>query len=88
MFVEAHAEACNLPILVPNESEMVLVGAAMLAACGAKVYPDLQTASKEMGSKSEVIWPHEEYREYFNRKYKVFRQMIKDQKNYKNIMES
>lgn len=87
IFVETHAEACNLPILVPNESEMVLVGAAMLGSCGAKVYPDLQTAAKEMGSKSQVVWPREENLEYFKRKYQVFRQMIKDQKNYKNIME-
>lgn len=88
IYIEAHAEACNLPILVPIESEMVLVGAAILAACGANVYGDLQSAAKEMGSKSQVVWPKPENSEFYNKKYKVFRKMIADQKSYKEIMEN
>lgn len=86
LFVETHAEACNLPILVPTESEMVLVGAAILASCSAKVYPDLETAAKEMGSKSQVILPRPENRDYHDRKYQVFLHMLKDQKKYSELM--
>lgn len=46
LYVEAHAEACNLPILVPEEEEVVLVGAAILGACGAKAYADLGEACR------------------------------------------
>ena len=42
VFVETHAEACALPVLCPDEQEMVLVGAAILGACAAKYYPNLQ----------------------------------------------
>lgn len=42
IFIETHAEACSLPVLCPNEKEMVLVGAAILGACAAKFYPDLE----------------------------------------------
>lgn len=73
---------------MPNETEMVLVGAAILGSCGAKVYPDLQTAAKEMGSLSQAVWPQAENRDYFDRKYKVFSQMIDDQKRYKDLMEN
>lgn len=44
-FIQTHAEACNLPVLCPNEKEMVLVGAAILGACAAKFYPDLEVRS-------------------------------------------
>lgn len=86
MFIETHAEACALPILVPKETEMVLVGSAMLAACGSKTYANLEQASKEMGSKSDLVWPQPALRDYHERKYKVFREMLNDQMKYKNFM--
>lgn len=88
LFVETHAEACNLPVLVPDESEMVLVGSAMLASCAAKSFSTLQAASKGMASKCDVVWPTPSLREYHDRKYKVFRHLIEDQLKYKQIMYS
>lgn len=46
IFIQTHAEACSLPVLCPNEKEMVLVGAAILGACAAKFYPDLEVCFK------------------------------------------
>ncbi|XP_031633849.1 FGGY carbohydrate kinase domain-containing protein [Contarinia nasturtii] len=86
LFVETHAEACVMPVLIPDEGEMVLVGSAMLAACAAKVFPSLEVASKEMASRCEVVWPNPALRDYHERKYKIFRQMITDQMKYKEIM--
>lgn len=71
---------------MPNESEMVLVGSAMLAACASKVYDTLAHASKAMGSKSQVVQPSSAHRDYHERKYKVFREMLDDQLKYKRIM--
>lgn len=88
LFVETHADACSFPVLVPNESEMVLVGSAMLAACASKTYSSLESASKEMASKCKVIHTNSNIGEYHERKYKVFRQMVEDQLNYKRIMNS
>lgn len=86
LFVEAHAEACALPVLVPDESEMVLVGSAMLGACAAKVFPSLEAASKGMASRCDVVRPNPLFRDYHERKYQVFRQMVEDQLKYKKIM--
>lgn len=87
--METHAEACNLPVLVPDESEMVLVGSAMLGSCAAKFFPSLESASKGMASsKCEVVRPNPAIRDYHERKYKVFRQLIEDQFKYKRIMHS
>lgn len=46
IFIETHADACDLPVLCPNEKETVLVGAAMLGACAAKYYPNLEVCEK------------------------------------------
>lgn len=86
LFVETHAEACALPVLVPDESEMVLVGSAMLAACAANVFPSLESASSGMASRCKVVHPNSTLRDYHERKYKVFRQLVDDQHKYKRIM--
>ena len=86
--METHAEACALPVLVPKESEMVLVGSAMLAACAAKVFPSLEAASKGMSSRCDVVRPNPALRDYHERKYKIFRRMVEDQLKYKEIMNS
>lgn len=73
---------------MPDESEMVLVGSAMLASCASKYFPSLESASKGMASRCEVVWPNVTLREFHERKYKVFRQLIQDQLKYKQIMHS
>lgn len=67
---------------------MVLVGSAMLAACAAKQFPTLRSASQQMASKCGAIEPNDNIRAYHERKYKVFRELVKDQMKYKQIMES
>lgn len=88
LFVETHAEACALPVLIPHEGEMVLVGSAMLAGCAAKQFPTLRSASQQMASKCEVVQSNENVRAYHERKYKVFRELVQDQLKYRKIMQS
>lgn len=88
LFVESLAEACAMPVLVPNESEIVLVGSAMLAACASKCYPTLEAASKAMACSCEAVHPNIKNRNFYERKYKVFCQMVEDQFKYRTIMEN
>lgn len=88
LYVETHAEVLGIPVLVPDEEEMVLVGSAMLAACAAEVFPTLEHASKAMASRCQVIHPTATLNHYHQRKYKVFRQMVQDQLKYRDIMHS
>jgi len=87
IFIETHAEACGLPVLCPNEKEMVLVGAAILGACAAKFYPDLESASHAMGGQGTVFRPDQESKTYHERKYKVFLKMLEHQRLYRDIMD-
>lgn len=63
LFVQTQADVANLPVLCPRESESVLIGAAILGACSAGAFPDVQTALKVMGGEADIVSPrHKEHR--------------------------
>jgi len=86
LFVQIHADVCSLPVLLPIESENVLLGAAILGAFAASKFDSLQEASKTMSGHANVITPDKENSNYHKRKYKVFKKMLSDQNDYKVFM--
>ncbi|XP_037825515.1 FGGY carbohydrate kinase domain-containing protein [Lucilia sericata] len=86
LYVQCHADICQLPALIPDEQEMVLVGSAMLGACAAKVYENLESASAAMGGTGKLIIPQFGTKDFHERKYLVFLEMLKDQYKYKDMM--
>lgn len=66
LFVQTQADVANLPILCPKESESVLVGAAILGACAAGAFPDVQTAVKAMGGDANIVSPRDEEHRYLH----------------------
>lgn len=86
-FVQAHAEACDMPVLFPHEPEMVLVGAGILGAYAAGKYASLEAASAAMAGRAEVIRPRAGCTEYHRQKYRVFLKMLNDQQEYRKIMQ-
>jgi len=42
--VQCHADICNLPGLIPDEQEMVLVGAAALGAAASGHFDSLEVS--------------------------------------------
>lgn len=42
VYVQTHADICNIPAVVPYEDETVLLGTAMLAACAGGIHPTLE----------------------------------------------
>lgn len=86
LYVQNHADICQLPALIPDEQEMVLVGSAMLGACAAKVYDGLEAASAAMGGNGKMLIPQFSTKEYHERKYHVFLEMLNDQRKYRDLM--
>lgn len=70
-WMQTHADVCNLPIYVPAVTQAPCLGAAILGAVAAGVYPDIKKASAQMVKIKETIQPdsgrHEEYRFYFEK---------------------
>lgn len=79
------ANIFNLPVLVPKFHEISGLGAAMIAANGLGIYPDLQDAVNEMKVSNEEILPNQAdaalyndlYRNQYLRLYKRVRPLYK-----------
>jgi ribulokinase len=78
-WMQMHADVSNLRIARTRVAEVVVLGAAVLAAVGAGAYPDVATASHAMVSTVDVIEPdpdrHEEYRFYCDRSIETYERL-------------
>ncbi|QIN80114.1 xylulose kinase [Rubrobacter marinus] len=79
LWMQMHADVSNVPVSFTRESEGPVLGSAMLAAVGAGVYPDVQTAARNMVHTERTIEPdaarHEEYQFYVDRYVETYPQM-------------
>jgi FGGY-family pentulose kinase len=79
LWMQMHADVSNLPIAFTKVSEGPVLGAAMLAAVGAEIYPDIQTAAKNMVHTESTLEPnpdaHEEYKFHMDRYVETYDQM-------------
>ena len=80
-WLQTHADVSNVPITVPKVTEGPCLGAAILGAVAAGIYPDIQTAAENMTEVDYVVEPniekHKQYKFYFE-KYKEFYELTKD----------
>src|SRR5215217_1820829 len=71
LWMQLHADVSNVPVSIPREPEGPVLGAAMLAAVGAGIYPDLATAATEMVHVERTVEPdqgrHEQYGFFMDR---------------------
>jgi ribulose kinase len=88
VFVREHADATGCRIVLPRESEAVLLGSAMLGAVAAGAYPDLEHAMAAMNAPARVVDPAGgEIAAYHARKHGIFHRMHDDQLAYRGMME-
>ncbi|XP_062582130.1 FGGY carbohydrate kinase domain-containing protein-like [Saccostrea cucullata] len=88
LYVETHADVLGIPVVLPDEEELVLVGSAILGASASKDFRTIQDAMLSMCGEGKIIRPSESQAGFHDKKYKVFRKMAEDQYNYKSIMDS
>lgn len=86
LFIHIQADVLGLPVLCPIERESVLIGAAILGAYATGKFHTMSDAIKAMGGSATVVKPRNECYKYHNQKYRVFRRMVQDQKDYREIM--
>eukprot|EP00066_Takifugu_rubripes_P009183 XP_003975893.1 PREDICTED: FGGY carbohydrate kinase domain-containing protein isoform X1 [Takifugu rubripes] len=86
LFVQIHANATGLPVVLPDQTEAVLLGAAVLGACGSQDYSSIQEAMEKMAKVGKVVHPEGELQSFYERKYKVFLRMLAHQREYQDLM--
>ncbi len=83
LFLRELADICDMPVLLPETDEPVLLGTAILATVAAGHQPDLKQAMQTMAPGVEVIRPRGgPLTEYHRKKYQVYRLL---QNNYAEI---
>ena len=86
VFLREHADAGGCRIVLPEEPEAVLLGAAMLGAVAAGLHPGLPAAMAAMSRAGSILQPDPATRRYHDAKYAVFRRLQADQMAYRAIM--
>lgn len=87
VLVAEHADATGLPVVLPEEPDAVLLGAAILASVAAGHQPSIEAAMAAMSRAGQVIHPRHEQRAYHDAKYAVYRRMHADQLAYRELMQ-
>lgn len=88
VFLREHADATGCTVVLPQEPEAVLLGAAMLGAVAARAFPSILDAMGAMGGVGAVIEPAGgAVARYHDAKYAVFQRLYDDQMSYRRTME-
>ena len=90
LFVQTNADVLGLRVVRPTAAECVLKGAAMLGAAAAATASTSKRTMwqviTDMQHSGDIFKPDPEVEEFHQRKYKVFLEMVKDQRKYAAIM--
>uniref|UniRef100_A0A8C6FLC5 FGGY carbohydrate kinase domain-containing protein n=1 Tax=Moschus moschiferus TaxID=68415 RepID=A0A8C6FLC5_MOSMO len=87
LFVQMHADITGMPVVLSQEVESVLVGAAILGACASGDFASVQEAMAKMSKVGKVVFPRHEDKRYYDKKYQVFLKLVEHQKEYAAIMK-
>jgi ribulose kinase len=87
-YLQATSDVTGLPVVLPAEEESVLLGAGILAAAAAR-NEEVSVVMRNMSSGDRTVEPTSDpaVRLFYAQKYRVFREMYKDQQKYKTLME-
>lgn len=85
-FLRAHADATGCRLLLPRETDAVLLGAAVLGAVAGGRFSDIGAAMAAMTGVGAVITPDVATCAYHARKYAVFLRLYEDQMAYRQLM--
>ena len=87
LWVQQHADITGASLVLPEESEAVLLGAALLGAVASGSYPDIPAAMRSMCRSASVIAPNLATADYHAAKFGVYQQLYTQQKARREVMQ-
>ncbi len=85
VFLREHADATGCRVVLPEEPEAVLLGAALLGAVAAGLHPDVSEAMAAMTRPGRVVEPDSATRAVHDGRFRVHRRMREDQRAYRAL---
>lgn len=86
LWLQEHADATGIRLVLPREAEAVLLGAAILAANAAGLYPSVPAAMQAMSHAGSVVEPNPAAASFHSAKFGIFREMYQEQLRRRSIM--
>lgn len=87
LFVQMHADILDRMVVVPSETESVLIGSALLGMCSSGE-SSLADLIQSVSCDGTVYYPNENNKSFYEKKYRVFSDMVQDELKYRKIMNS
>ncbi len=85
IFLREHADATGCRVVLPEEPEAVLLGAALLGAVAAGLHPGVPEAMAAMTRPGRVVEPDPAARALHAARFRVHRRMREDQRAYRAL---
>ncbi|MGZ3416905.1 MAG: FGGY-family carbohydrate kinase [Polyangiales bacterium] len=86
VFLREHADVTGCRIALPETSEGVLLGSAILGAVAAGAFPSIVDGMRAMSRASRILAPNPTVRAFHDKKHQVFLRMYDDQMAYRSLM--
>ncbi|XP_009396990.2 uncharacterized protein LOC103981935 isoform X2 [Musa acuminata AAA Group] len=88
LYVQEHADIVGCRIILPRESETVLLGAAILGAVAAQKYSGVHDAMRALNAAGQVVHPSKDVKvkRYHDAKYQIFKSLYEQQLSHRSIM--
>ena len=86
VFVQTVADAMHVPVVLPEEEEAVMLGAAVLGATGAGKFKDVEAAMAAMTRPGSTIEPDQSLSAFHDAKYECYRKLSAAQSELRGLM--
>lgn len=86
LFIQMTADILDRPVVVPVETESVLLGSALLALCSSRK-SSLCDVIGSVSCDGTVYTPDRSSQSYYEKKYLVLTSMVRDQLKYRQMMQ-
>jgi xylulokinase len=77
LWLQIKANVCQLPVVAPSQEESAALGAAILAAVGAGLYPTIPSAVEAMTTVREKILPEECEKDVYDACYGLYEKLYR-----------
>jgi len=87
LLVRLYADATDCTLVLPRESDGVLLGTALLAAAAAGAFPDLRSAGQAMVHQGASVTPDAQARALHARGYAAFRLLLEQREQVLRVLQ-
>jgi ribulose kinase len=88
LFIQEHADITGCEIVLPKESEAVLLGTAILGAVASGEFSDIFQGMKSMCQTAKSISPNPSTAAFHQAKYEIFKEVYEFQKKMHDKMNT